>query len=91
MKIKFSKLCVCWAILVPTFYDFFVVFMGASPPDAVTYCIHGLSLGELISLALIKRTETRTLLDSVGSLINGENVEKIAEAKLGVDLERTKK
>lgn len=91
MKIRFSKLCVCWAILVPTFYDFFVVYLHASPPDAVTWGLHGLSGVELIALVLIKRAEIKNLVDSVGELINGENIEKIAEAKLGVDLERTKK
>lgn len=95
MTIKFSKLCVCWAILVPTIYSFYVVFAGATPPDSVTYCIYGLSGVELIATAVIKRAEVKTdkgetILDKAADFINEDNIEAIAESKLGVDLKRNK-
>ena len=89
MKISFNKICVLWVIIVTTAYAFYVVFTGACPPDAVTYCLFGICGIELVMTMRIY-IKGESLLDKIKDYFNGENAEAIAEKLIGVELKKGK-
>lgn len=94
MKITFNKFGVCLAFFMITAYAFYVIKAGACPPDSLTYCFYGSWGLELVLLMRIHKNaddkKGESIVDKAKHFINEDNVEAIAEKKLGVDLKRSK-